>query len=37
MNKIQERINKLTNLINNQNKIYFDKSLENEITDPLYD
>lgn len=37
MNKIQERINKLTNLINNQNEIYFDKSSENEITDPLYD
>ena len=36
-NRIKEKIKKLQNLIDEQNKIYFDESSENDITDPLYD
>lgn len=36
-NRIEERIKNLQNLVNKQNKIYFDESIENDITDPLYD
>lgn len=37
MNRIEERIKKLQSLIKKQNKVYFDDSSDNNITDSLYD